>query len=136
MLLSDDTAERDAFRHLLVCVVDLAQAVPSLTAARKDRLIWYGGQLTGQEFSVAHQTWRDTFVLVGDDADFARAVVSEDHAARCLQIDAKAEWRFKDDDFLLWIENAQVGDELTTALDVMQPLIDAAEAFPSLRHDK
>jgi hypothetical protein len=73
--------------------------------------------------------WRDQYSLFGEDTDFARTVVTEEHAARCGQIDIKAEWRFVADDFLLWIENDRVGDTLTAALDVLRPLIGAAEGF-------
>jgi hypothetical protein len=41
------------------------------------------------------------------------------------------EWRFAGDDFLLWIENVGVGDGLSAALQVLQPLITAAEDFPA-----
>ena len=129
VLLTDDTTERDAFRNFLVCVVDLDHAVPPLTAARKDRLIWHAGQLVGTEISIGHEMWRDQYSLFGEDSDFARTVVTEEHAARCAQIDVKAEWRFVADDFLLWIENARVGDTLTAALEVLRPLIGAAEGF-------
>jgi hypothetical protein len=131
VLLNDDTTERDAFHHFLVCLVDLDHAVPPLTAVRKDRLIWHGGQLVGAEIPIGHKMWLDQYILFGEDGDFARAVVTEEHAARCAQIDIKAEWRFVADDFLLWIENARVGDTLTAALEVLRPLISAAERFPS-----
>jgi hypothetical protein len=130
VLLSDDTTERDAFRNFLVCVVDLDHAVPPLAAVRRDRLVWHGGQLTGTEIPVDHEMWLDQYILFAEDADFARAVVTEEHAARCAQIDVKAEWRFVADHFLLWIENARVGDTLTAALEVLRPLIGAAEDFP------
>jgi hypothetical protein len=129
VLLGDDTTERDAFHNFLVCVVDLDHAVPSLTAVRKDRLIWHSGQLVGAEIPIRHETWQARYSLFGEDDEFARAVVTEEHAARCAQIDIKAEWRFVADDFLLWIENARVGDTLTAALEVLQPLISAAEGF-------
>jgi hypothetical protein len=130
VLLRDDTTERDAFHNFLVCVVDLDHAVPPLTAVRKDRLLWHGNQL-GTEIPIDHEKWRDQYTLFGEDNDFAHAVVTEEHAARCTQIDIKAEWRFVADDFLLWIENARVGDTLTAALEVLRPLISAAEGFSS-----
>jgi hypothetical protein len=129
VLLGDDTTERDAFHGFLVCVVDLDHAVPPLTAVRKDRLIWHRGQLVGTEIPIGHETWQAQYGLFGEDVDFARTVVTEEHAARCAQIDIKAEWRFVGDDFLLWIENARVGDTLTAALEVLRPLIGAAEGF-------
>ena len=129
VLLNDDTTERDAFHNFLVCVVDLDHAVPSLTAVRKDRLVWHGNQLVGTEIPIDHEKWRDQYTLFGEDNDFAHTVVTEEHAARCTQIDIKAEWRFVADDFLLWIENARVGDTLTAALEVLRPLISAAEEF-------
>lgn len=129
VLLSDDTNERDAFRNFLVCVVDLDHAVPPLTAVRKDRLVWHGARLVGTEIPIAHELWRGQYTLVGEDRDFAHAVLTHEHAARCAQADIKAEWRFAADDFLLWIENARVSDTLTAALEVLQPLISAAEGF-------
>lgn len=131
VLLSDDTTERDAFRNFLVCVVDLDHAVPPLTAVRRDRLIWHGQGLPGTEIPIDHKVWRDQYVLFGENDDFGRAVVTEAHAARCTEIDIKAEWRFVADDFLLWIENVRVGDKLTSVLEVLRPLISAAERFSS-----
>jgi hypothetical protein len=129
VFLTDDTTERDAFRNFLVCVVDLDHAVPPLTAVRRDRLIWHGGQLVGTEIPIGHKMWRDQYILFGKDSDFARRVVTEEHAARCAEIDIKTEWRFVADVFLLWIENARVDDTLPAALEVLRPLISAAEGF-------
>jgi len=129
VLLGDDTTERDAFHNFLVCVVDLDHAVPPLVAVRKDRLIWHDGQLVGAEIPIGHEMWQARYSLIGEDEDFARAVVTEEHATRCAQIDIKAEWRFVADEFLLWVENARVGDTLTAALEVLRPLISAAEGF-------
>jgi hypothetical protein len=130
VLLSDDSTERDAFHNFLVCVVDLDHSVPALTAVLRDREVWHEGELTGTELPVADESFRERYLLVGDDHDFARAVVSDEHAARCVEIDAKVEWRFAGEDFLLWIEGARVGDGLSAALQVLQPLITAAEDFP------
>jgi hypothetical protein len=60
--------------------------------------------------------------------------VTDEHAARCAEIDAQVEWRFAGDDFLLWIENVRVGDGLPEALQVLQPLITAAENFRAQRN--
>jgi hypothetical protein len=129
VLLSDDSAERDAFRNFLVCVVELDHPVPALTAVLRDRKGWHGGELKGVEVLVNDESFRDRYLLVGDDDDFARAVVTDEHAAHCAEIDARVEWRFAGDDFLLWIENVGVGDGLSAALHVLQPLITAAESF-------
>jgi hypothetical protein len=129
VLLSDDSTERDAFRNFLVCVVDLEHPVPALTAVLRDREVWHKGELEGSEFLVNDESFRDRYLLVGEDEEFARAVVSEEHAARCAETDARVEWRFAGDDFLLWIENARVGNGLSAALAVLQPLITAAENF-------
>ena len=128
-LLSDTSSELDAFRNFLVCVVDLDHPVPALTAVLRDREFWHEGELEGTEFPVNHDPWRERYLLVGDDADFARAVVTDEHAARCAEVDVKAEWRFAGDDFLLWIESVRVGNGLSAALEVLLPLINAAEAF-------
>jgi hypothetical protein len=129
VLLSDDSTERDAFRNFLVCVVDLDHPVPALTAVLRDREVWHEGELRGTELPVNDESFRDRYLLVGEDDDFARAVVTDQHAARCAEIDAKVEWRFAGDDFLLWIESVRVGDGLSAALQVLQPLITAAENF-------
>ncbi len=129
VLMSDDTNERDAFRNFLVCVVDLDHAVPPLTAVRKDRLHWHGDRLVGTEIPIAHEMWRDQYTLFGEQHDFAHAVLTHEHAARCAQADIRAEWRFAGGDFLLWIESARVSDTLTAALEVLRPLISAAEGF-------
>jgi hypothetical protein len=130
VLLSDNSTERDAFRNFLVCVVDLDHPVPALTAVLRDREVWHEGELQGTEFPVNHEAWNDRYLLVGDDDDFARAVVTEEHAARCAEIDAKVEWRFAGDDFLLWMESVRVGEGLSAALAVLLPLITTAENFP------
>src|SRR5205085_1952101 len=72
---------------------------------------------------IEHEGWLSQYRLFGDDDDFARAVVTEEHAGRWVQIDIKAEWRFAADEFLLWIEDARVGGTLTTVLEVLRPLI-------------
>ena len=131
VLLADDTTERDAFHNFLVCVVDLDHAVPSLAAVRRDRLIWHGGQLVGAEIPLGGDAWRDRYGLYGEDVDFARTVVTDEHAARCAESDARAEWRFVADEFVLWIENARVGTTLTAALGLLRPLVSAAEGFSS-----
>jgi hypothetical protein len=131
VLLSDDSTERDAFRNFLVCVVDLDHPVPALTAVLREREGWHEGELKGTEFPVNDESFRDRYLLVGDDDDFARAVVTDEHAAHCAGIDARVEWRFAGDDFLLWIESVRVGDGLSAALQVLQPLITAAEDFPA-----
>src|SRR3954447_17911254 len=129
VLLSDDSTERDAFRNFLVCVVDLDHPVPALTAVLKDRESWHEGELEGTKFPVNDESFRDRYLLVGDDDHFARAVVTDEHAARCAEIDARVEWRFAGDHFLIWIESVRVGDGLSAALKVLEPLITAAENF-------
>jgi hypothetical protein len=126
----DETLERDAFRHFLVCVVDLDHAVPSLAALRRDRLVWHLDEDDGSDVPIDHQRWQEQYLLVGEDADFARAVVTDDSAARCLQIDARVEWRFLEDEFIVWIESGHVDDNLAVVLDVLRPLIVAAESYP------
>ena len=133
VLLSDDSKERDAFRNFLVCVVDLDHPVPALTAVLRDREFWHEGELKGVEVPINDESFRDRYLLFGGDADFARAVVTDEHAAHCAGIDARVEWRFAGDDFLLWIESVRVGDGLSAALQVLQPLITAAEDFPAQR---
>lgn len=129
VLLRDDSTERDAFRNFLVCVVDLDHPVPALTAVLRDREVWHEGELTGTELTVNDESFRERYLLVGEDEDFARAVVTDEHAARCVEIDARVEWRFAGEDFLLWIEDVRVGEGLSAALQVLQPLITAAENF-------
>jgi hypothetical protein len=130
VLLSDSSsAERDAFRNFLVCVVDLDHPVPALTAVLRDRGVWHEGELSGTEYPVNHDAWRERYLLVGDDDDFARSVVTEEHAARCAEIDARVEWRFAGDDFLLRLESVRVVEALPSALDVLLPLVTAAENF-------
>jgi hypothetical protein len=133
VLLSDDSKERDAFRNFLVCVVDLDHPVPALSAVLRDRAVWHEGELKGVEVPINDESFRDRYLLVGDDDDFARAVVTDEHAARCAEVEARVEWRFAGDDFLLWIESVRLGDGLSAALQVLQPLITAAENFPAQR---
>lgn len=131
VLWSDDkTVERDAFRHFLVCVVDLDHPVPQLAAMRRDRLVWHLDQAEGEEVAVDHEKWQEQYALTGLDPDFASTVVTDDRAQRCLQIDARAEWRFVGDEFILWIESGHVDESLAVALDILRPLIVAAESYP------
>jgi hypothetical protein len=129
VLFKDDTTERDAFRNFLMCVVDLDHPVPALTAVLREREVWHVGELRGAELPVNDESFRERYLLVGDDDGFARAVVTDEHAARCVEIGAKVEWRFAGDDFLLWIESVRVRDGLSAALEVLLPLITAAEDF-------
>ena len=129
VLLNDDSTERDAFRNFLVCVVDLDHPVPALTAVLRDREIWHESELEGAELPVNDEAFRNRYLLVGDDAEFARAVVTDDHAALCAEIDGRVEWRFAGEDFLLWIESVRVGEGLSAALEILLPLITAAEDF-------
>lgn len=129
VLLSDDTVERDALRNFLVCAVDLDHPVPAMTAVLRDRLHWHAGELDGIELPVTHEAFRDRYLLVGNDVGFARAVVADQHAARCTEIDARLEWRFAGDEFLLWIESVRMRNGLSAALRVLMPLMAAAEKF-------
>jgi hypothetical protein len=131
----DETVERDAFRHFLVCVVDLDHPVPSLAALRRDRLVWHLDQVEGEEFVVDHEKWRQQYLLSGLDADFAHTVVTEDHAQRCLQIDARAEWRFLRDEFIVWIESGHLDENLAVVLDILRPMIVAAESYQAKAQD-
>jgi hypothetical protein len=126
----DETVERDAFRHFLVCVVDLDHPVPQLAAMRRDRRVWHRDEFEGEEFAVGHVKWQQQYALTGSDVDFARTVVDDDRAQRCLQIDARAEWRFVGDEFIFWIESGLVDESLAVALDILRPLIVAAEGYP------
>ncbi|NYJ08223.1 hypothetical protein [Petropleomorpha daqingensis] len=126
----DETVERDAFRHFLVCVVDLDHPVPALSAVRRDRLVWHPDEVEGEEFPVDSARWQQLYVVTGVDADFARTVLNDDRAQRCLQIDARAEWRFVGDEFIFWIESGLVDESLAVALDILRPLIVAAESYP------
>jgi hypothetical protein len=101
----DETVERDAFRHFLVCVVDLDHPVPQLAAMRRDRLVWHRDEFEGEEFAVGHAKWQQ-------------------------QYDARAEWRFVGDEFIFWIESGLVDESLAVALDILRPLIVAAEGYP------
>jgi hypothetical protein len=41
----------------------------------------------------------------------------------------RAEWRFVNDELLLWVWRGRVHDQLLTMLDVAKPLIEAAERY-------
>jgi hypothetical protein len=55
--------------------------------------------------------------------------VSSENAARCAEADLHAEWRFVDDELLLWVWRGRVDDDLVSILDVAEPLIAAAEGY-------
>ena len=132
-LMSDSVEQngyqRDAANRFLVCVVDLDHSVPPLAAVRTAWLEWHDDELAGPIIGIDHEKWSSVFTLVGD-ADFGRAVVTNENAARCAEADVHAEWRFQDDELLLWVWRGRVADHLVSILDVAKPLIKAAEQYP------
>jgi hypothetical protein len=132
VLLSDSVDrngyQRDATNWFLVCVVDLEHPVPPLAAVRTGWLDWHEDELPGSVIDIDHEKWSKLFTLVGDE-DFGRAVVSSENAARCAEADLHAEWRFVDDELLLWVWRGRVDDDLVSILDVAEPLIAAAERY-------
>ncbi|GEL25903.1 hypothetical protein PSU4_48570 [Pseudonocardia sulfidoxydans NBRC 16205] len=133
-LMSDSVEEngyqRDSAHWFLVCVVDLDHPVPSLAAVRNVWLEWHGDELPGPSIDVDHEKWSKMFTLVGEDEDFARAVVTSENAARCAEADIHAEWRFVNDELLLWVWRGRADNQLVPILDVAKPLIEAAEGYP------
>jgi hypothetical protein len=124
--------QRDAANWFLVCVVDLDHPVPPLAAVRTAWLEWHGEELAGPAIDIDHQKWSKVFTLVGD-VNFGRAVVTNDNAARCAEADVHAEWRFVNDELLLWVWRGRVDEQLVGILDVAKPLIEAAERYPRVR---
>ena len=133
LLMSDSVEqtgyERNSAHWFAVCVVDLDHPVPPLAAVRTEWLEWHDDELPGPVVAVDHEKWSKLFTLVGDD-DFARAVVTNENAARCAEADVHAEWRFVNDELLLWVWRARVDELLVSMLDVAKPLIEAAERYP------
>jgi hypothetical protein len=132
-LLTSDSVEKNGFQRdganwFLVCVVDLDHPVPPLAAVRTAWLEWHGDELPGARIGIDHEKWSNTFTLVGDE-DFGRAVVSAENAARCAEADIHAEWRFVNDELLLWVWHGRVDERLGAILDVAKPLIEAAERY-------
>jgi hypothetical protein len=134
VLLTDSVEEngyqRDAANRFLVCVVDLDHPVPPLAAVRAEWLEWHGDELSGPIISIEHEKWSKVFTLVGEE-DFGRAVVTSENAARCAEADVHAEWRFANDELLLWVWRGRVDEQLVSILDVARPLIEAAERYRS-----
>jgi hypothetical protein len=132
-LMSDSVEQngyqRDAANWFLVCVVDLDHPVPPLAAVRTAWLEWHDDELPGPIIPIDHERWSKVFTLVGEDEDFGRAVVTNENAARCAEADIHAEWRFVNDELLLWVWRGRVDDQLVTILDVAKPLIEAAERY-------
>lgn len=121
--------QRDAANWFLVCVVDLDHPVPPLAAVRSAWLEWHADELPGPIIPVEHEKWSNIFSLIGEDEDFGRAVVTDANAARCAEADVHAEWRFVNDELLLWVRRGRV-DQLVPILDIAKPLIEAAERYP------
>ena len=121
-LLSDSVEQngyqRDAANRFLVCVVDLDHSVPPLAAVRTAWLEWHDEELPGSTIGIAHEKWSNVFTLVGD-AHFGRAVVTNENAARCAEADVHAEWRFLNDELLLWVWRGRVDDQLVSILAVV-----------------
>lgn len=133
LLMSDSVEQngyqRDAANRFLVCVVDLDHPVPPLAAVRTAWLEWHDDELRGAIIGIDHEKWSKVFTLVGDE-NFGRAVVTNENAARCAEADVHAEWRFVNDELLLWVWRGRVDDRLVSILDVAKPLIEAAERYP------
>ena len=133
LLMSDSVEQngyqRDAANWFLVCVVDLDHPVPPLASVRTEWLEWHEDELPGPVIPIDHERWSKVFTLVGEDEDFGRAVVTNENAARCAEADVHAEWRFVNDELLLWVWRGRVDDQLLTILDVAKPLIEAAERY-------
>ena len=133
LLLSSDQlidgTDRESLHRFLVCVIDLEHSVPGLAALRNDWLEWHPNTAEGQAIDVANERWTKFFTLSGRDLGFARAVVNEEHAARCAELEISAEWRFSDDELLLWIKNGRVDKHLLGLVDIARPLVEAAERY-------
>jgi hypothetical protein len=127
--VEDNGYQRDATNRFLVCVVDLDHPVPSLAAVRTEWLNWHDDELPGPIIGIDHERWSRMFTLVGENEDFGRAVVTNENAARCAEADVHSEWRFANDELLLWVWRGRVDEQLVTILDVAKPLIEAAENY-------
>ncbi|MCW2521714.1 MAG: hypothetical protein JWO63_49 [Frankiales bacterium] len=127
--VEDSGYQRDSANWFLVCVVDLDHPVPSLAAVRTAWFEWHDDELPGSIVPIDHDRWAKVFTLVGDDEEFARAVVTTENASRCVEAEVHAEWRFENDELLLWVWRGRVDNQLDTILDVARPLIEAAERY-------
>lgn len=128
-VVEENGYQRDSLHRFLICVVDLDHPVPSLAAVRNDWFEWHDAELPGPIITVDHDLWSRRFTLVGADVEFGRVVVTNENAARCAEADVRAEWRFENDELLLWVLGGRVDEQLTTILDVARPLIEAAEQY-------
>jgi hypothetical protein len=127
--VEDNGYQRDSLNRFLVCVVDLDHPVPTLAAVRTDWLTWHEDELAGPAIHIDHDRWSRLFTLIGEDVEFGRAVVTDENAARCAEVDVHAEWRLEGDELLLWVLGGRVDDQLVAILDVAVPLIEAAENY-------
>jgi hypothetical protein len=127
--VEDNGYQRDSLNRFLVCVVDLDHPVPTLAAVRTDWLTWHEDELAGPAIDIDHDRWSRLFTLIGEDVEFGRAVVTDENAARCAEVDVHAEWRLEGDELLLWVLGGRVDDQLVAILDVAVPLIEAAENY-------
>jgi hypothetical protein len=125
--VEDNGHQRDGLNRFLVCVVDLDHPVPPLAAVRTEWLTWHDDELPGPIIHIDHDRWSRLFTLIGADVEFGRAVVTNENAARCAEVDVHAEWRFENDELLLWVRRGRVDDQLVRILEVARPLIEAAE---------
>ena len=127
--VEDNGYQRDSLNRFLVCVVDLDHPVPTLAAVRTDWLTWHEDELAGPAIDIDHDRWSRLVTLIGEDVEFGRAVVTDENAARCAEVDVHAEWRLEGDELLLWVLGGRVDDQLVAILDVAVPLIEAAENY-------
>lgn len=127
--VEDNGYQRDAAHRFLVAVVDLDHPVPALAAVRTDWFAWHDDELPGPIIDIDHERWSRMFTLIGEDENFGRAVVTNSNAARCAEADLHSEWRFANDELLLWVNRGRLDEHLLAILDVAKPLIEAAETY-------
>ena len=80
-------------------------------------------ELDGQTYALA--MLQEFMTTATDGWELAKASVRDLMA----EADLHAEWRFVDDELLLWVWRGRVDDDLVSILDVAEPLIAAAEGY-------
>jgi hypothetical protein len=119
-----DASDRYMLHRYLVVVIPLSAPVPALSASEGHYSEW---QPKGQRVPVQHERFGEHYDVVGEDADFAAAVLDEEWMTRVLKRMRRTEWRLDGPVLVAWARDQHVGHDLEGLLEVLVPLADAAE---------
>ncbi|MDQ1696909.1 MAG: hypothetical protein QOJ03_2262 [Frankiaceae bacterium] len=119
-----DVSDRYMLHRYLVVVIPLAAPVPALSASEGHYSHW---RPKGERVPVQHERFGEHYDVVGDDPDFAAAVLEPEWMTRVLKRMRRTEWRLEGPELIAWARDQHVGHDLEALLEVLVPLADAAD---------